>query len=289
MQQENKTISISVLDAPMGTGKALSMDSVLYTEEGEILMKDIKVGDRVYGEDGKTHSVLGVFPQGERDCYKMTFSDGTEVISSDDHIWTVQTPYDISKGRYRNFTTKELLGESLFQQTKHFKNWKIWMPLVSELTMPKREVTFDPYILGLLIGDGSLSQGVVLSNIENDIRDRVENYCSSLGDEFRRGRIDCRISGSNVRRQLRKYGLLGTRSWEKFIPEDFKINSIEVRLSVLRGLIDSDGFCSGTGYEYTTSSKQLARDVEWLVRSLGGYCSVVEREVGYKKFSGGFC
>ena len=70
---------------------------------------------------------------------------------------------------------------------------------------------------------------------------------------------------------LRSYGLLDLRSSERFIPDAYKYNKAEVRRDVLRGLMDTDGEVNKAGsLIYSTTSRQLADDVMWIARSLGG-------------------
>ena len=73
------------------SGKALSNNSKVYTKNGFKMIKDVVVGDVIFGEDGLLHKVIGVFPQGKKRGYKVTFSDGTEVICCKEHLWTFQT------------------------------------------------------------------------------------------------------------------------------------------------------------------------------------------------------
>jgi hypothetical protein len=72
-------------------------------------------------------------------------------------------------------------------------------------------------------------------------------------------------------------------SFDKFIPSDYLHSSIEDRIELLQGLIDTDGSVSNDGeVEYTTTSYQLKEDIKFLVESLGGYCSSIkERKTKY--------
>src|SRR5690606_24158709 len=82
-----------------------------------------------------------------------------------------------------------------------------------------------------------------------------------------------------VKNALRKLGLHGHRGHEKFIPDRYIYNSVEVRLGILQGLLDTDGRCGKTGYAqlYTTSGR-LVEGVTEIVQSLGGYVTVNWRE-----------
>src|SRR5205823_12554188 len=70
-------------------GAAQPYDSAVLTPRGWIPMGDIRVGDEVTGPDGKPRAVLGVYPQGEKDIYRLTFSSGTTVECCEDHFWQV--------------------------------------------------------------------------------------------------------------------------------------------------------------------------------------------------------
>jgi DNA-cytosine methyltransferase len=74
---------------------------------------------------------------------------------------------------------------------------------------------------------------------------------------------------------MRELGIQGHRSWEKHIPAEYMTADVNLRLELLRGLMDTDGTCKKNGSAvYTTVSKQLAADVVSLVRSLGGLTSM---------------
>ena len=100
-----------------GFGKALWNEEPVLTLTGWKPIDTIKVGDFVIGGDGKPTRVLGVHPQGERDCVSMVFSDGTSVVCDLDHLWTVQTRYNrfYREGQARDYgnwetvTVRELM------------------------------------------------------------------------------------------------------------------------------------------------------------------------------------
>lgn len=74
-----------------GTGKCEPISTELPTPDGYKLMGDIKPGDRVFGRDGKLYNVLQVFPQGVKEIYQLTFSDGRKCKCGREHLWTVLT------------------------------------------------------------------------------------------------------------------------------------------------------------------------------------------------------
>src|SRR5262249_55257234 len=77
--------------APTGTGKALDINTPVLAPGGWVRMGDINIGDEVIGADGRPARVLGVYPQGRRPAYRVTFSDGVAIVCDVDHLWAVNT------------------------------------------------------------------------------------------------------------------------------------------------------------------------------------------------------
>lgn len=71
-----------------GAGKAAACSEPILTGDGWRTLGDLTVGDRVFDENGQLCDVTGVFDQPLSDtCFKVTFSDGSIVVASDDHLW----------------------------------------------------------------------------------------------------------------------------------------------------------------------------------------------------------
>jgi phosphate starvation-inducible PhoH-like protein len=196
--------------------------------------------------------VLGVYPQGEKDIYRVTTQDGASTLASGDHLWAVATRDDRRRGKpLRVLTTREMIGNL---RANHYQRYEL--PLLSApVCFPGREVPMDPYALGLLLGDGCLTGATASSRVTTPGQViTIENPVTGVA---------------------RRRGLLGVKSETKFVPKVYLYNSADVRLAVLQGLLDSDG---GPVTQqdrtcrilYTTTSEQLRDDVLFLVRSLGG-------------------
>jgi len=82
--------------------------------------------------------------------------------------------------------------------------------------------------------------------------------------------------------ELSKLNLMGKKSYKKFIPHQYKFNTIPNRISILQGLMDTDGTVGTRGHiSFSSSSKQLAKDVQFLVQSLGGTGKITSRYTHY--------
>lgn len=277
---------------PPRTGKALRMDADILTPHGFVKMRDIKVGDMVISDDGKPYPVTGVFPQGVMDTYRIRFSDDTFIDCTANHLWTVQTPDDRRKDRhggkevYRTIETREMFN-NLYTSDGHSK---YCIEYVKPVQFSENQHIIHPYLLGALIGDGSLSEATIsLHNPEQYVIDKV-SACMTAGDELKKGKPQenrCdrySITGMHTRRELERMGLYGTHSWNKFIPREYLFDSVENRIQLLQGLCDTDGTVSkNTFIEYSTTSEQLCKDIIFLVRSLGGRATFKDRMGKYTK------
>lgn len=283
----------SLLADDMGLGKASSIDSKLLTPKGWIKMGDVKVGDLVIGSNGKPTKVTGVFPQGKKDLYNITFTDGTIVETCDEHLWAVQTTNH--KKRNNGFEVKELkdIKGDLTYGTRGNLKW--YIPMVKPVEFNKQDIHIHPYLLGLLLGDGCLTQkNISYSTVDNEILQSFIQYLPEYHiikhtrgcNYFLTCNIPNKQKGFNneIRKWLIYYGLIGTKSDTKFIPKNYIYNNKEIRVSILQGLLDTDGYCSKSGtITYTSTSKQLSDDVKEIIHSLGGVARQQQKKGGYKK------
>lgn len=274
------------LFADMGTGKALPLDTPILTPTGWTTMAGMHEGVSIIGQDGRPTIVEGVYPQGEQDVYQITFSDGTQATSTLDHLWTVDTPVR----RYRKqpsqvFTLAEIMDAGLKDK---YGNRKFFIPIVEPVEFTAKPVTLDPYLLGVLLGNGYLRKhSVSLSSgdqyLLNEVREKIALEYVELR---KRSRYDYDLCGvfyhrNPVLKKLRVLGLLEKHAEDKFIPDEYLFNSVQVRTEILQGLLDTDGSVSGCGIEYTTASPHLAEQVKFLVQSLGGIVTQTERYPAY--------
>lgn len=264
---------------PARVGKAQPLDALVLTPDGFEPMKNIQVGSKVISGNGSICTVTNIFPQGKKDIYRVTFSDGTSAECCKEHLWRVQTHDDRRTSRhhgkqmYRVIKLQEMFGRLRCSDGRH----RYSVDYVEPVNFSKKGLLIHPYVMGVLIGDGALSHGkCCITNPEIDIYEKIKEKMSGYAEVhvLRGGKNKClcySLTGKNIRHDLRMYGLLGRKSEEKFIPKDYLHSSVEDRLELLQGLCDTDGSVSnGEFIDYSTSSKRLAEDIIYLVRSLGG-------------------
>lgn len=293
---------VGLILAPGGVGKAQPLNSKILTPNGWTTMGNIKVDDLVIGSDGKSQKVLGVYPQGMRPIYKIEFNDQTSVLCDKEHLWSVnsskQRLYATRKNNkklkipdytYVTKTTDVIMNSLISRRRKNSLNYKI--PIISPVEFNYNKVELNPYLLGVLIGDGSLiNNSIKFTSIDEDI---VNNVKSIINIDFKNltvkqisDTISYGITGkkgikNNLNIIIKNFGL-NVISNKKFIPNEYKISSINNRISLLQGLMDTDGYASKSGRtQYSTTSIQLANDIKEIVLSLGGFCTIREKMPTY--------
>ena len=258
------------------SGKAQPYTSKVLTPNGFVEMGSLNIGDAILAPDNSTQRVLNIFEQGEIDVWRLTFDDGAQTECCKNHLWKVQ--YKSAHNNYSDWKVERL--EDVLAKFKAGR--KVAIPFCSEIDFAAKALPIDPYILGILLGDGHFRKyQTFLSNPEDEIiaAVRAAGYKAAKlsGDN-----CDYRVSGQGLVRHIRELGLAHKLSNEKFIPEIYKYSDIVSRRALLQGLIDTDGTVDKNGHIfYYTVSHQLATDVQWIVRSLGGRCHITLKRPHY--------
>jgi replicative DNA helicase len=279
-----------ILAARPSMGKAQPLDAKVLTAQGWKCMGSLQVGDELASIDGAESRVVGVFPQGERQLYRLELSDGRSAECCLEHLWRVcyrdwDQPRVVSTARLIEMLQKKRYRRRLYIETfaGHFGN---------DVNLP-----MDPWLLGVLLGDGTThGSGVIFSTASEEILQRVQ---ATIGNDFRIRAIsgyDYAIVQSGPKTRGRGYrqpnplrsalvslGVWGCRSYEKFIPKRYFSASLRSRTQLLNGLLDTDGWVEKWGsVRFASSSEQLARDVVELVRSVGGTASYSKKKTSYR-------
>lgn len=276
--------SLFVIGARPKMGKAQPLSSKILLADGSwTTFGSVKIGDNLASIDGRESFVKGVFPQGERDIYRVTFSDGRFVDCADDHLWEVNSSKFTSGSRVLSTIDLKVLIEK-----ERYKN-RISVPSISGEYGKHINLGINPWVLGMLLGDGGLTSSVRFSTSEDYIVERTKR---ELGADFNVKHIDCYDYSINhehtkqlsLKCALKELGVWGKGSPEKFIPKEVFSADFNTRALVLCGLIETDGWVEGSNaLRFSSSSKALADDVAKLVHSLGGVCRrSVKKVVKYK-------
>lgn len=261
-----------------GFGKCVSERTPVLMADGYVKeVQEIKVGEQVAGSSGPRR-VLRLL-RGNGRMFKITLINGDSHTVNHDHILTLICSGTKEFSRYKDgdiidVTLKEYLTWGPAKK-KRFKMFKAPVDFIG----PKDPTLVDPYVLGCLLGDGSVQKGVAITTMDFKILQAFskESYRYGLritSSNLGRSAPTYRASGTPGRKNLwandlETLGILGTTCHDKAVPFNYKTGSRETRLQVLAGLMDTDGSVISTCYDYITKSKQLAEDVVFIARSLG--------------------
>lgn len=267
------------------TGGCHAKGTKILTYSGEwVNVEDIKVGQTLMGDDGTKRNVLDTV-SGRQTMYKIIPSKGKSFIVNEDHILSLKRTRrdgkkpDVKAGSVVNLTVKDYL-----QQSAKFKHLhKLYRPKAVEFDS-NHKLDIDPYFLGLMLGDGGLSQPGVATfhSKDSELLDYVRYLYPNKRESFRTGCTNIHLL-KEVSDQFDKYGLSEVNSHTKFIPQEYKASSVNDRLKVLAGIIDTDGtLCKNKStFTITTASEKLAEDIRDLAQSCGLAAYISDSKVRY--------
>ena len=270
-------------------GKAHPYSQIVYTPNGCKSWGEINTGDYLFGDDGKLTKVIDIPFDDYQDVYKITLKDGRHVYASGNHLWKVWRSYSHS---FKLMTTLEMLKDFAKPRTVGERNPKgleyiYRIPNHKGVDFEEKEVPIDPYTMGLILGDGSFRTPRLQNYIYYTSSDEdMLTYKSLVPYEIKKlkNKMTYFIAVNNARNIFEQLGLHMKKSEDKYIPDCYIYNSRKVRLNILKGLMDSDGFVDNNGIPIIgVSSKRLADNITFLVRSLGYNCTQSIKKSGYKK------
>lgn len=277
--------SVTLAMGPAGSGKALSLDSKLFTRTGPIKMGDVKVGDEIADPSGGFSKVTGVYPQGEKEAYRVYFSNGCYVECCEEHLWRVEHK---DHQWSRVVDTKYLMSNCRRKDGKRLLSVACSKPVGFD----RKDHLIDAYFMGIIISEGGLTNYTLnFGTCEPEILERVEcclkEGCVRKSSTHKDHRVvkSSRSSAKNEYiQELRRLSLWDKYAYEKHIPDIYKYASVDQRIALLQGLMDGDGTVSKTGAaSYCTTSKKLIEDFAELIYSLGGTTKIREKKGALKE------
>jgi hypothetical protein len=295
-----------------GGGKGNYVKSLVCTPFGFVEMGTLQIGMSVSNPDGSAAKIIAVHPLGKRNLFKVNFVDGASTLVTDDHLWLARiTTRELKADRryapfeeenrvpYKLYTTtwlREFISKNSERGERVNYPPNVLVPLTEpvQFTSPSRNRwgerwPVDPYLLGILLGDGCLRGGGLSfasadDEIVSSVRDITQLDIHSDSD------CDHSINGARgLITELESIGVYGKLAQDKFIPKSYLVADVGIRRSLLQGLMDTDGTVDSRGHcSFTSVSKQLAEDVQWLARSLGYKATITQGEAGYRDEDGNY-
>lgn len=269
----------------VGLGKEQSINSPILTPTGWKKLGELRLGENIIGgSSSKIQQVTGIHPQGKKLLYRITFNDKTFTLCGEEHLWNVRDDNHYRRNQgWKTLTTKKLLEGPLTIRPKNpLAKWEI--PLPPKIEFPKKKLPLHPYLLGTLLGNGCLINTPSISTRHPEQLDKIKpllpqgvhiigpypsdpnKYHLSSGKKSRENPLTC---------LLKKTGVYGKIDHQKSVPHDYLFSCSKNRILLLQGLMDTDGGIPNPGrIRFSSSSLQLAEDVAFLSRSLGGWATI---------------
>lgn len=272
-----------------GHGKALAVDTPVLTMNGWSTMGQLDVGDVVFAADGlPTHIKAKSEILTGRPCYRVEFSDGSSIVADANHLWVTDTlaSREASARQRRRGETKargtdqrnkrvhvptavttEHIAATLHARDGHALNHSI--ETCGPLQFPERDLPVGAYTLGAWLGDGTSASARI--TVHPDDKEIIEEIRKEGYSVEQKGEMSWTIRGErrwvgSLQASLRTLGVLGNKN----IPASYLYASQDQRLSLLQGLMDTDGSVNERGdCEYTGVNFELVNDVMALALSLG--------------------
>ena len=270
-----------ILCSPTGSGKCHPAGEMVLDFSGrDIPVEIIEPGRRLMGPDSKPRLVTSI-SSGYGKIVQINPVKGDSWRCNEDHILSLVRTNEVRKyskdGEIIDVSVREWRKWS--QTRKHlYKLFRVGVEF-QDFVEP---LPLDPYFLGVLLGDGTMANGLVcVTTPDTEIRDEVYRQANAHGMSVRMDnyggrtpsyRIVKPFAGSQpnaIVEKLRRLGIYEHRAKDKFIPYEYVFAPRKDRLALLAGLLDTDGHLSGGCFEYVSKSINLAHDTAFLARSLG--------------------
>ena len=281
----NENARAMIVSGVGGLGKCLGKGTKIIMYDGTLKnVEDILPGEKLMGPDSKPRNVLSI-NSGVSKMYKIKQKKGIDYIVNDEHILSLKKSKDAkTNGRFKEYD--EIVNIPIKEYLEKSKNWKRnfygWKVAID---FNHKNIEIDPYYLGLWLGDGTGIE-TSITNIDEEVIDFLHEYANKLGlicNKYEYGnktpKYKILSEGINqpnpLLKKIKKLNLYNN----KYIPNNYLFNDKNVRLELLAGLIDSDGYLTKpNGYEITMKSKELIQQIKYLADSLGFKTSMRKRK-----------
>jgi superfamily II DNA or RNA helicase len=257
-----------------GGGKCLGYDTPVLLHSGQVIaVQDVEPGDLLMGPDSCARRVLAT-STGRGKLFRIVPTRGTPFVVNEDHILTLKatnfsatTICGLHPGEVVDISLRDYLAQA--PSYRHIaKGFRVGVEFTS------CPVPLDPYVMGIWLGDGTWGKPHV-TTADDEVVDALRYVATELKLVLRKGaqtgkaftyRLSKTSGNTNPLLDILREVI---EEDHKHIPFIYKVNSRDVRLQVLAGLMDSDGHLHNGGFDYISKQRQLSEDVAFVARSLG--------------------
>ncbi len=275
-----------IISGMAGVGKCHGRGTKILMYDGSVKnVEEIEINDLIMGDDSSPRKVLSL-GRGKDTIYKIESNGWDDFTVNSEHILILRQR-DKKENKPYEITMKDWLSKP-----ESFK--KRSQLIRTSVEFEEKKISMDPYLMGIWLGDGGRKSPFAIETADEEIvefineksidynllvKKHLNKKSKSDGYYFTTG-----SKGKGLKRErngflndLKLYNLY--RCEEKFIPNEYLINSSKVRKSVLAGLIDSDGYQYHKSYSISTKWNKLADQIVFLCRSLGYKSHISQKKI----------
>ncbi len=236
----------------------------------------VAIGDCLMGPDSRPRRVLEIH-RGTDAMFEIRPLKGESFVVNRGHILTLVRTQESAGDRGGELT--DIALADYLEASPTFRHLHKLLRVPADF--PAREAPLiDPYGFGVLLGDGRLAGSVSVTTPDVEVVEALHAEAERHGLRIRTEQlagntvntyylVGQRGQPNTLVERLRQLGVYGCGASEKFLPATYKMGDRSVRLAVLAGLLDADGYLCRNTFEFCSRSRQLAEDVAFVARSLG--------------------
>lgn len=265
----------ALIAAKFGMGKCHGIGTKILMADGTIKnVEDVQVGDQLMGDDSTPRNVLSL-ARGREQMYRITLKNGDSYTCNESHMLSLKVSNSFSGyrlGDVINVCLRDYLRFSHSKKRNKVKHYKV------AVDFPAQNVPMDPYLYGTWLGDGHCG-GLTwtINHQDTAIVDRIRGLASNNGLAVReheaRGCTTYHVSMGRCgsKPHINEFYFVKGSAGDdgKRIDSRYLQNTRAIRLQVLAGLVDTDGYLIDKCYEIATKWEGLRDDILFLARSLG--------------------
>lgn len=268
-------------------GKCLGKGTGVLMHDGSVKpVEDVQKGDLVMGPDSKPRTVTGLH-HGRSRLYRVNQCRADSYVVNENHTLTLRCTESkwnngrktISKNKTKGVVIDIDVGDYIKSSEtfrSHYKGFSV------PVEWRRSSVPMDPYIFGMWLGDGTASgRSLGLTSMDSCLVGIWRKHWESMGARIYIANKPGNAASTYIVRDgigLQKRMAFAIRDGKKFVPHCYKANSREVRLKVLAGFLDTDGYCQAGGYGFTVKNRDIAESMAFIARSLGLTCTLKSRQ-----------
>lgn len=246
------------------------LDAKILTPVGWTTMGELEIGTRVITRSGNSASVVGIYPKGVKKVYKVTTTEGTSTECCEDHLWLTTTSENRKRKKAGSVKTTKQIIDTLYNK---FGKLNHHIPRNEAVKFNEGSLPLPPYVLGVILGDGSISDSIMFTSKDQEIVDRMREELAVLGCNVTHvGGLNYNISGNLYNNKpAKQVCIIDLESGEtKIYPSiGIALQTEQINRSTLHHRCLNQRIIAGKKYLFIDSNVRWSNPVKEILYKLG--------------------